>query len=142
MRAGVILAFILLASVAQADDAYRPPSGFNGHPWGQPLTEFQNLTLWRAAAAGDARGKMAIFEFRCPQKPCSTDTALINQVPEGRGSYALGEYFMNPDANPWQDEKIALSAITYLFCTNATSWDVPDSVRNSFKLCGSRAFFR
>lgn len=147
MRSGTALFVMLLAASAQADD-YREPRGFNGHRWGQPFTAFRNLTLWHANTASDARGKVEDLRIECvpdPSQPgstCPVTSARITQVVQGEGSHALGEYYFKYDRNPWHGRGIEVSTISYLFCAQANSWNVPHPLRKHLKLCGARVIFQ
>lgn len=147
MRTPLILAGLLLAAAAHADD-YRVPTGFNGHPWGQAFTEFHNLILWRASTATDAPGKVEDFRFECvpdpadPGNTCSAAYSRSYQQIEGEGSHALGEYYFHYDRNPWSGQGIELATVSYLFCAHGVGDRIPRPLRKNLKLCGTRVLFR
>jgi hypothetical protein len=146
MRAWTIIAGLLLAAAAHADD-YREPRGFNGHPWGETFADFHNLILWRAGTATDAPGKVEDFRLECvadpadPSNTCSAAYSRTYQQVQGEGSHALGEYYFHYDRNPWQAQGIDLATISYLFCAHGTG-HLPRPLRKNLKLCGARVMFR
>jgi hypothetical protein len=147
MRSWPVLAAMLLASSAQADD-YREPTGFNGHPWGQAFTDFRNLVLWHANTAADSRGKVEDFRLECAPNPadpgntCSPANSRVTQIVQGDGSHALAEYYFRYDRNPWHEQGIEVATISYLFCARSNSWNIPHPVRKHLKLCGARVIFK
>jgi hypothetical protein len=139
-RCGKLLLALLASgacTVAMARE-YRPPEGFNGHRWGETLATVKGLTLWRANTAISSNGKLMESSLLCrPDLPC-----VIQQRVEGDGSFGLGEYYFNQDANPWVDQRIQLLTISYLFCARWSGDYVPNRLKEQMKLCGTRIMFR
>jgi hypothetical protein len=137
-RAGfAVLALNALCTVAAARD-YQPPPGFNGHQWGETLSTYQGLTLWRANTAINSNGKMAEVNKVCrPEQPC-----IFEQRVEGDGSYGLGEYYFDKDVNPWVEQRIELFTISYLFCARWSGEYLPNPLNKRMRLCGARVMFR
>ena len=84
---------VALCGPAMASD-YQPPTGFNGHAWGDRLDASPGLKLWRANVAVNPHGKMV--DFNIVARPGGTWS--IDQRVEGDGSFAVGEYYFNQDA--------------------------------------------
>lgn len=129
MRPELLLLACLAMVPAHAAD-FRPPTGFNGHAWGEGLSAFAGLKLWRANTAVGSSGK--VVEFR----------DAYDQRLEGEGSFALAEYYFDRDRNPWAGENIELFIISYLFCSRWQGPYLPRTVKKRLKLCGVRLMFR
>jgi hypothetical protein len=143
----LFVAVICAAGLSAAE--YRPPSGFNGHQWGDPLSSFSGLRLRQANAVLLSPGKTVDIARVCrnggPSGPpsnewialCYFDTRI-----DGIGSYSVGEYYLNQDSNPWAGRRVALFAITYLFCTSWQGEHMPQDMKEHLTLCGARVMFR
>ncbi len=138
-RGATLVALLLAVLCGPAAAAkYRPPTGFNGHQWGETLDTYKGLTLWRANTALNSKGKLEDFTLICqPGSPCVKDERTA-----GEGSYALGEYYFNRDANPWVRQRIELFTVSYLFCARYVGDYLPRSLKKQMKLCGTRVLFR
>jgi hypothetical protein len=121
----------LLATVPTAHAAdFHPPTGFNGRAWGDGLSAFKGVRLWRANTAMESTGK--VVEFR----------DAYGQRLEGEGSFALAEYYFDRDRNPWVAQHVDLFIISYLFCSRWQGPYLPRTVKSRLKLCGARLMFR
>lgn len=134
-----------LAAVAVAADAspdYTPPTGFNGLSWGAPLSALGTVKLARANTATDSKGK--VTQLRCTEKPegCANVVENSDQEVEGAGSFAVAEYYREPDNNPWAASLVALQSATYLFCDEWLGSTVRKDVKQRMKFCGARIFYR
>jgi hypothetical protein len=138
-RATTLAALLVGMLVGPAIGAgFQPPSGFNGHQWGETLAAYQGLTLWRADTALNSNGKLEDFRLNCrPDLPCA-----IDERTEGDGSYALGEYYFTKDTNPWVEQRIELFTVSYLFCARYLGDHLPRNLKEQMKLCGARIMFR
>ncbi len=150
LAAAAILAVTLLfAPVSHAAD-YRVPTGFNGHLWDEPFTALPGMKLWHANTARGTQGMATSFSVNCVQtgnlggdfSECDTSLSTTSQQIEGEGSYALAEYYLNVDANPWASSGIRLLTISYLYCASAKSDYLPSAIKKTLKLCGSRVIFQ
>ena len=150
------LSIALAVIPAIAADEYHAPEAFNGHAWGEPLSSFPGLTLLNANTAQGAKGKVVDSSSNCTQtqlapaamgRQNSGDTANtclptgleLDQRVEGRGSFAVAEYYQKLDKNPWPRQGIQVSTITYLYCASAIGTTLPHPLQLS--LCGGRVAF-
>ncbi len=155
---GSLTALLIVLPVipAIAADEYHAPEAFNGHAWGELLSSFPGLTLLNANTAQGAKGKVVDSSSNCTQTQLpaaamgrvnSGDTAStclptgleVDQRVEGRGSFAIGEYYQKLDKNPWPRQGIQVSTITYLYCASASATTLPHPLQLS--LCGGRITF-
>src|SRR5215467_7377724 len=121
-------ALLFLGSSASHAADYHAPVAFNGHPWGEPLAMLPRLTLWHANTAQGISGKVVEFNLDCVQYArgdipslatlCDPNLSRVTQVVEGRGSFALAEYYKDVDDSPWPGKNISLLTISYLFCAS------------------------
>ena len=149
-------AALFATGTAQAD--FTPPYGLNGHMWGEPLEAFPGLMVWHANTAHNSPGKVTSLHVNCQQLGssagvafgsgsgtlqgiCADDISTFTESPEGVGSFALGEYYQDVDANPWGDSGVQVSTISYLYCANSQGPYLPTPLRNNLQLCGSRVIF-
>jgi len=139
----------LFGGLTQASE-YQPPTGFNGHAWGTPLTSFKGVTLLAANTALGSRGKVVsvnvlggrMCPYSSPQQPCLTPDPSLLQTEriDGVGSYALAEYYFGSERHPWPGTGIDLYTVSYLFCAGSRTY-LPKHIRDSLKLCGARVMF-
>ncbi len=134
---------VLVSRGAHAAD-YNPPSGFNGHPWGAPLSSFRSVKLLTANTAAAPGRVTAISEFDstiCSGYPCLTPSVLLlAQREEGAGTHALAEYYFDSEPHPWPHTGIDVYTVSYLFCAHSLV-HLPSPIKNYLRLCGSRVMF-
>lgn len=151
--AAIITALLLVGVVCSPLRAaeYRPPAGFNGHTWGEPLSAFHGLELWHAHEVLMSPGKVIDPKINCTLvfravsslRPadqffeCHSDAQV-----EGDGSFAIGEYYFSQDRNPWVAQRVELVTISYLFCAGWQGDYLPKDVKKRLTLCGARVTFR
>lgn len=134
------LLLAVLAAAASRHD-YTPPTGFNGLSWGAPLTALGKVKLARANTATDSKGKTT--QLRCTENAEGCASAAYSDLDtEGRGSFAVAEYYRDGDKNPWATELVALQSATYLYCDEWQGSAVRADVKQRLKLCGARIFYR
>jgi hypothetical protein len=144
------LVWLLVGAPAlAASDDYRAPTGFNGHAWGEPLSAFQELKLLNANTVSNSPGVTRFLECRDLGMPCDDparpDQLMViakSQVTEGNGSFAVSEYYREPEQNPWAESLVALNAITYMFCAQWHMPTVPANIRDQLRYCGTRMVYR
>lgn len=139
----------LFGAVTHASE-YPPPTGFNGHTWGTPLTSFKGVSLLAANTALGSRGKVVsvndlggrMCPYSSPQQPCLTPDPTLFQTEQvdGVGSYALAEYYFASERHPWPGKGIDLYTISYLFCAGSRTY-LPKHIKDGLKLCGARVMF-
>lgn len=124
-----------------AGGRYTPPQGFNGLSWGAPLPALGTVKLARANIVTDSNGRAT--QQRCMENPggCAGWSPSDQDV-EGRGSFAVAEYYRDSDSNPWAASGIALQTATYLFCDEWQGGSVPAKVKQQLRFCGARIFYR
>jgi hypothetical protein len=137
-----VLSGLLMLGTASAAD-YDPPAGFNGHAWGEPLSASPALVLWQANKATGYAGKVTEFQMRCTPEgnSCNYLQAEMVQRVEGAGTYALAEYYLRSDTNPWQGAGVGLIGVTYMYCASGVGNHLPTPLRKNLGLCGARAYF-
>lgn len=137
-----LLLVALSAAMASAGRrGYTPPTGFNGLTWGASLKDLGPAKLARANIATDSKGKTT--QLRCVEKDdCAHAVENSDQSTEGRGSFAVAEYYRDADRNPWATELVALHSATYAFCDEWQGSTVRTDVKQRLKLCGARIFYR
>jgi hypothetical protein len=143
------LALAAWSSGATRAADYQPPTGFNGHRWGEPLTAFHGLKLLAAHAALVSPGKVENLHLMCKpdragrgERQNNLDICYYDGQVEGAGSFAEAEYYFKYDRNPWAAEKIQLSTITYLFCAQWQGSVLPHDLKKRLTLCAVRVTFR
>ncbi|HEY4214571.1 MAG TPA: hypothetical protein VGM84_24055 [Steroidobacteraceae bacterium] len=147
-----------LLTTGTAHAQFTPPYGLNGHMWGEPLKAFPGLMVWHANTAQNSPGKVTSLHINCQQLGnssgvgmgtgsgtlqgiCGNDISTFTESPQGDGSFALGEYYQDVDANPWSDGGVQLTTISYLYCANSRSPYLPTPLRDNLQLCGTRIIF-
>ena len=147
--AAILLAASFGARLPAAE--YRAPVGFNDHTWGQTFSAFQGLKFTNAQEALNSPGKVtdpgvsctAQFRTISPMQPPElTYTCDSNPQGDGDGSFAVAEYYLQKDHNPWFAQHIAVAAISYLFCASWQGDYAPKDMKNRLKLCGARITFQ
>lgn len=130
------------ATAAETSPDYTPPTGFNGLTWGAPLSALGAVKLARANTVTDSKGKAT--QLRCTEKPegCANVVEDSDQDVEGVGSFAVAEYYREPDSNPWATALVALHSATYLFCDEWLGSSVRNDVKQRMRFCGARIFYR
>ncbi|HEY4210759.1 MAG TPA: hypothetical protein VGM84_04730 [Steroidobacteraceae bacterium] len=145
----IFLAAALCARLHAAQ--YRAPVGFNDHSWGQPFSAFQGLKLTNAQEALNSPGKVTDPAVSCTarfrtisptQPPELFYTCDSNPQGEGDGSFAVAEYYLQKDRNPWFAQQVAVEAISYLFCASWQGDYAPKDMKSRLKLCGARITFQ
>ena len=130
---------------------YQAPVGFNEHTWGQPFSAFRGLKFTNAQEALNSPGKVtdpgvsctAHFRTISPtQPPELTYTCDSNPQGDGDGSFAVAEYYLQKDHNPWFAQHVAVEAISYLFCSSWQGDYAPQDMKDRLKLCGARITFQ
>ncbi len=152
------IAALALFATGTAQAQFTPPYGLNGHMWGEPLKAFPGLMVWHANTAQNSPGKVTSLHINCQQLGagpsgsmgpgsgslqgiCADDISTFTESPEGAGSFALGEYYQDVDANPWGDAGVQVTTISYLYCANSQGSYLPTPLRKNLQLCGSRVIF-
>ena len=115
----ILAATLSFVTVSRAAD-FRVPTGFNGHLWGEPFTELPGMKLWHANTAHGAQGMATDYELLCGQNvntgsECDPSMSGSNQTIESAGTFALAEYYLNVDANPWASSGVRPYSISYLY---------------------------
>jgi hypothetical protein len=135
-----------LAAVSQAAE-YRMPTQFNGHRWGEPFTQLPGIKLWHANTVqsvvikptGDAT--TTCFQFSL-SGACNPWYSHVQTTLDRPNTYALAEYYLNVDANPWASSGARLYTVSYLYCAVAIGqYEISAPVKKSLHLCGSRVIF-
>lgn len=120
---------------------YTPPQGFNGLQWGAPLSALGTVRLARANIVTDSNGSAT--QQRCTENPAGcAGWSPSDQDVEGRGSFAVAEYYRDTDTNPWAASQVALQTATYLFCDEWQGGSTPSDVKRKLRFCGARIFYR
>lgn len=150
MRRALLVLLACAASAAGARDAYRPPEGFSGKPWGAPLAEFtgfepEPLSVSRAYS----RGKVTELDMQCAPTPnggCDLERSLrtLHQRIEGDGFHVLAEYTREARGFRFTSTGATLYPVLYQFCARwgGFSGAIPADIRSRLQLCGVRAFFQ
>ena len=147
--AAISLAGLFGAQLQAAE--YRAPVGFNDHTWGQHFSAFQGLKFTNAQEALNSPGKVTDPGVSCTaqfrtinpmQPPELFYTCDSNPQGEGDGSFAVAEYYLQKDRNPWFAQRIAVAAISYLFCASWQGDYAPKDMKNRLTLCGARIAFQ
>jgi hypothetical protein len=136
------LALLLpLGSACEAAD-YRVPTGFNGHVWGEQFTELPGLKLWHANTAQSAQIEPIERPF-CPTTGGCDISRLygVQQTLDLPNTFALAEYYLNVDSNPWAGSGVRLYTISYLYCVNQSGPYLQTPVKKYLRLCGARVIF-
>jgi hypothetical protein len=140
---------LALSHALAAEDDFGPPTGFAGHSWGEPLAAFQDLKLLNANTVSNSPGITTFLPCRDTAEPCDDpnrpDLLMQNaksQIAEGAGSFAVSEYYREPEQNPWAESLVALNAITYMFCAEWRMPTIPSDIRDKLRYCGSRMVYR
>jgi hypothetical protein len=123
---------------------FRIPTGFNGHDWGEQFAELPGIRLWHANTAQSAQIGTNVHRNPCMKSAtsdCDPRFADIEEPFDTPNTFALAEYYLNADSNPWASSGIRLYAISYLYCASAMSPYMPTPVKRYLHLCGSRVIF-
>jgi len=136
-----LAAVLFLAPISQASE-YHVPAGFNGHEWGEPFTKLPGIRLWHANTAQSDQVE-PVERPLCPSTVGGCNLAInwIHQPSDRPNSFALAEYYLNVDSNPWASSGVRLYTISYLYCASETGHDIPAPVKQHLRLCGSRIIF-
>ena len=139
-----LAATLQFAPAAPASD-YRVPTGFNGHEWGEAFAELPGIKLWHANTARGGQGLATDYQLHCIQtttSECDPVLSSTDQTIESAGSFALAEYYLNVDSNPWASSGVKLYTISYLYCASSRNDYVPSPIKKHLRLCGSRVIFK
>lgn len=140
---------------------YVPPSGFQGHAWGELRSKFDRLPAEPigvgAAWTNPVQKEVA---WNCVPPPplgatmsgapegCDFYATLLQlrRSTEGGGFYVLSEYAIPDQGFRMGDEKngVVLHPIVYQFCANwdETKKEVPPNFEELNKFCGMRLMFQ
>ena len=160
----VLLAAAFAANAAQksAKVKFVPPSGFDGHPWGELLASagFASVPL-RPIGIGAAwmRPVQKEVSFNCVPVSglgsqmggslggCDFDATLLSlrREFEGGGFYVLSEYTIDGQGARFGGEKdsVVLHPVVYQFCANwdSTKREMPPKFDEMNQFCGVRLMF-
>jgi hypothetical protein len=134
--------FLSFVPPSRAAD-YRIPTGFNGHDWGEQFADLPGIKLWHANTAQSAQVEPIERPF-CPTTAGCDTTRLygVQQTSDLPNTFALAEYYLNVDTNPWVSSGVRLYTISYLYCDNQTGPYLRTPVKKYLHLCGARVIFR
>jgi hypothetical protein len=135
---------VLLFAQAARPAEYRIPTGFNGHAWAEPFTELPGIRLWHANKTQSDQVEAVQRPF-CPSTAGGCDVSRlwgVQQSLELPNTFALAEYYLNVDSNPWASSGVRLYTISYLYCASETGHDIPSPVKAHLRLCGARVIFQ
>ena len=129
---------------------YRGPAGFQGNPWGKPLSAFAHFErdpLYVQTAS--SRGKTTFVDMKCVARAmtgCDLEASLqtLQQKVEGEGFHALAEYYVDAQGLQFGEPEAVLFPLFYQFCARwgGVSARVPQDIRDKMKFCGMRMLFR
>ena len=138
------------ASAGSEPVRYRGPAGFQGNPWGKPLSAFKHFErdpLYVQTAA--SRGKTTFVDMKCVARAmsgCDLEASLqtLQQKVEGEGFHALAEYYVDAQGLQFGEPGAVLFPLFYQFCARwgGVSMRVPPDIQDKMKFCGMRMLFR
>jgi hypothetical protein len=135
---------VLFVPATQAAE-YRVPREFNGHEWGEQFAALPGIRLWHANTAQSAQvgesGHRLNYCMQSATSSCDPRYWHIQETFDTPNTFALAEYYLNVDSNPWADSGIRLYAISYLYCASARGPYMRTPVKKYLHLCGTRVIF-
>lgn len=146
LRTAALCALAALLPFAPPSPAaeYRVPTGFNGHEWGEHFAQLPGIKLWHANSTQSVQIRTTGPRINCIALTM-TDGCLpkywhVEQPLDVPNMFALAEYYLNVDSNPWASSGIRVYAISYLYCAAEAGY-LPTPVKKYLRLCGSRVIF-
>jgi hypothetical protein len=119
-----------------------PAQGIQRPRLGRALYGIAGHQVWHANKAQSDQVNPVQGPF-CPTTGgCDTSRLWgVQQSLELPNTFALAEYYLNVDSNPWASSGARLYTISYLYCASEIGHDIPAPIRAHLHLCGARVIF-